>query len=99
MARGGSVYIMTNFSKTTLYVGVTSDIVSRVLQHKNKRYPKSFSARYNVAFLVYFENHPSIVEAIAREKYIKGKSRKWKEDLINEHNPEWRDLWEDIKDW
>jgi putative endonuclease len=99
MVRGGTVYIMTNFKKTTLYVGVTSDLVSRVLEHKNKKYPNSFTARYNITSLVYYEIYSTIEEAIKIEKYIKGKSRKWKEDLINQQNPKWKNLWYEIKDW
>ena len=99
MQRGGSVYILTNINKTTLYTGVTSDLVSRILEHKQKKNPNSFSAKYNLNILVYYENFPSIEEAIDREKFIKGKSRKWKEDLINQKNPEWDDLWFEIEKW
>jgi len=99
MVRGGTVYIMTNFKKTTLYVGVTSDLVSRVLEHKNKKYPNSFTARYNLTSLVYYEIYSTIEEAIKIEKYIKGKSRNWKEDLINQQNPKWKNLWHEVKDW
>jgi putative endonuclease len=96
MVRVGSVYILTNKYRTTLYVGVTSNLLARTLEHKNKVYPSSFSARYNLTVLVYYEHHPSIEEAIAREKYIKRKVRRWKDDLIRSMNPEWRDLYEDI---
>ena len=99
MVRGGTVYIITNKKRTTLYVGVTSDLVSRIIQHKNKNYPKSFSARYQLYVLIYYENLSSIEEAIDREKYIKGKTRKWKEELIGSMNPEWRDLSEEVMQW
>lgn len=99
MQRGGCVYIMTNIGNTVLYTGVTSDLVSRVLEHKEGKYPNSFTSRYNVKKLVYYEIFPSIEEAIDREKQIKGGSRKKKEELINTMNPEWRDLFEDIKNW
>ena len=99
MVRGGTVYIITNKNRTTLYVGVTSDLVSRIIEHKNKFYPKSFSARYNLNLLIYYENLGSIEEAIDREKYIKGKTRKWKEELIGIINPEWRDLSEEVMQW
>ena len=99
MVRGGTVYIITNKNRTTLYVGVTSDLVSRIIEHKNKFYPKSFSARYNLSLLIYYENLGSIEEAIDREKYIKGKTRKWKEELIGIINPEWRDLSEEVMQW
>ena len=74
MAKGGTVYIITNKHKTTLYTGVTADLVSRIIEHKEKFYPNSFSAIYNLHVLVYYENYGSITEAIVREKYIKGKS-------------------------
>ena len=99
MKRGGFVYIITNKNRTTLYTGVTSDIVSRIMQHKQKFYPKSFSARYRLGVLVYYENLASIGEAIDREKYIKGKKREWKEELITRMNPTWKDLSEDIMKW
>jgi putative endonuclease len=73
--------------------------VSRILEHKQKKYPKSFSAKYNLNILVYFESFPSMEEAIEQEKYINGKVRKWKDDLINARNPQWEDLWDEIKDW
>lgn len=99
MQKGGCVYIMTNIGNTVLYSGVTSDLISRVLEHKSGKYPNSFTSRYSVKKLVYYEVLPSIEEAIDREKQIKGGSRKGKEKLINAINPEWRDLYEDIKNW
>ena len=97
--KGGFAYIMTNKNNTTLYVGVTSDIKPRVIEHKEKIHPKSFTARYNLNKLVYFEYHDLIETAIEREKQLKAGSRKKKIDLINSANPEWRDLWDDIQDW
>jgi putative endonuclease len=97
MKKGGAVYIMTNLKNTVIYTGVTSDLVKRVYEHKNGLDPNSFTSRYKITKLVYFEPFYSIEEAIAREKQIKGGSRRKKEDLINSINPEWRDLWEDIK--
>ena len=97
MERGGYAYIITNKNKTTLYIGVTSSLFERIYEHKNKIYPKSFSARYNLSYLIYYEGFQAIEEAIAREKYLKGKSRKFKEDLINSFNPSWRDLTEDTE--
>ncbi len=99
MERGGCVYIMTNRHHTTLYVGVTSDLVARVQEHQSKKHPKSFTARYNLIKLVYFDIHPHIEEAIHREKQIKGGSRKKKEALINAANPQWKDLWEEVRQW
>ena len=69
----GFVYIMTNKNNTVLYTGVTSDLMDRVLKHKSKKYPDSFSAKYNIDKLVYFEELDTIGEAIKREKQIKGR--------------------------
>lgn len=99
MAYGGSVYILTNKHNTTLYVGATSELQSRVIQHLEKVYPKSFTAKYNLNKLVHMEHFGFIEEAIQREKYIKGKSRQWKTDLISQHNPNWDDLAPDILKW
>jgi len=99
MTKGGAVYIITNKGHTTLYVGVTSDLVGRIIQHRDKMYPKSFSAQYNLSKLVYYELFHSIEEAIAREKQIKGGSRTDKERLINSMNPDWKDLFEEVMLW
>jgi len=90
------VYIMTNDNNTVLYTGVTSDLKERINQHKSKKHPDSFSARYNVYKLVYYENFGSIDDAIKREKQIKGGSRGKKLELIKGSNPEWRDLYLDL---
>jgi putative endonuclease len=95
MKKGGCIYIVTNRHHTTLYVGVTSDLYSRIVDHKEKAYPKSFTARYNLDKLVYYESSDSIIEAISREKQLKAGSRKKKEDLINNFNPHWKDLFDD----
>jgi len=97
MERGGSIYITTNKNNTVLYTGVTSDIRSRIVEHKSKIYPNSFTCRYNADKLVYFEHFDNIEEAIAREKQIKAGSRKKKEDLINSINKEWMDLFNELK--
>lgn len=99
MHRGGAVYILTNRNNNVLYTGVTSDLYARLIEHKEKRYPQSFTARYNVSKLVYFEGFHSIEEAIAREKQIKAGSRKKKIELIESINSEWVDLFEEIKGW
>jgi putative endonuclease len=88
----GYVYIMTTVNNSVLYTGVTSNLKARVFQHVNKKRPDSFSAKYNVNKLVYFEILDSIGEAIKREKQIKGGSRKKKVDLVNAFNPNWDDL-------
>jgi len=88
----GFVYIITNKNNTTLYVGVTSNLPQRITQHKEKRYQKSFSARYNLDKLVYYEPHQWIGDAIVREKQLKTGNREAKEKLINSINPNWDDL-------
>jgi len=90
------VYIITNVHHTTLYTGVTNDLPTRLWEHRTKQDPKSFSVKYNLSILVFYQGFDSIVEAIAREKYIKRKTRKWKEALVNSTNPEWNDLTSEI---
>ena len=85
------VYIMTCSSKSTLYIGVTSDIKKRLSEHKEGRY-EGFTKKYNLHKLIYFEEHTDIVSAINREKQLKWWNRAWKEELINSVNPEWLDL-------
>ena len=99
MTKGGAVYITTNLKKTTLYTGVTSNLKKRIWQHKNFVYPKSFTCRYKIIYLVYYEGFHNIKEAIAREKQLKGGSRKQKEDLINSMNPYWNDLYKEVSEF
>jgi putative endonuclease len=94
----GFIYIITNKNNTTLYIGVTSDLPKRILQHKEKRYQKSFSARYNLDKLVYYEHFQMIGVAIGREKQLKAGNRTTKESLIKSVNPDWNDLYDQIKD-
>ncbi|QYS86677.1 GIY-YIG nuclease family protein [Flavobacterium oreochromis] len=94
----GFIYIITNYTNTTLYVGVTSNLPQRILDHKEKRYPNSFSGRYNLNKLVYYESFQMIGDAIGREKQIKAGSRQAKIDLIHSINPEWKDLYDEITD-
>jgi len=96
MGRGGCVYIITNKRHAVLYTGVTSDLTGRIWDHKNKTYPKSFSAKYNCNILVYYLFYPNIEEAIAAEKSIKAGSRESKIKLINDLNPGWKDLYEEL---
>ncbi len=91
--------MMTNRYHTVLYTGVTSDLFKRVRQHKDRVHPNSFTARYRLFKLVYYEGFSTIVEAIAREKQIKAGSRGQKERLINKMNPKWKDLFEEVKMW
>ena len=94
---GGWIYIKCSSNHSTLYVGVTSNIASRVYEHKEKMYPASFTARYNCIKLVYYRRFELIIEAITEEKRIKGGSRKKKEDLINSINADWKDLYDEVK--
>ena len=89
------VYILASGKNGTLYVGVTSNLVQRVWKHRVGLF-EGFTKRYHVCFLVYFEMHKSMREAIIREKQIKWWRRKWKLKLIEEKNPAWKDLYEDI---
>ena len=99
MERGGAVYILTNKHHTVFYTGVTSDLYVRITDHREKRYPKSFTARYNIYKLVYFEAFHSIEEAIDREKQVKKYRREKKLALIDQLNPDWNDLFEEVKEW
>lgn len=99
MKRGGFVYILTNKNKTVLYTGVTSDLKNRIWEHINKKYSDSFTAKYNLKVLVYFETFSTIEEAIHREKQIKAGSRKNKEALINSNNPGWNNLIDELENW
>lgn len=97
MERGGYIYILTNKNHTVLYTGVTSNLANRLYEHRAGFYKNSFTSKYNVFQLVYFEEFLSIEEAIAREKQIKAGSRRKKMDLINGFNPEWKDLSDSIE--
>ncbi|UFH35654.1 GIY-YIG nuclease family protein [Flavobacterium acetivorans] len=94
----GFVYIITNKYQTVVYVGVKSNLPQRIIEHKNKKYPKSFSARYDVNILVYYEQFQWIGDAIAREKQIKAGLRTAKNKLIQSINPTWKDLFDEIRD-
>ncbi len=88
------VYFLTNKNNSVIYVGVTSNLLKRIYQHKTK-YFKGFTSKYNCDKLVYIEEFTDINQAISREKQLKAGHRKRKEDLINSLNPEWKDLSED----
>lgn len=96
MFKGGWVYIMSSVSRRVLYIGVTSDIEARVWEHKNKAYPDSFTAKYNCVLLVYYKFYDGIEEAIEVEKKLKAYKRIKKEQLINQLNPDWDDLSDNI---
>ena len=89
------VYIMTNKNNTVLYTGITSDLKRRIYEHKEKL-AEGFTKRYNLTKLVYYEVFQDSLNAIQREKQIKGGSRKKKVALINDMNPAWKDLDEDL---
>ena len=99
MERGGSIYFMTNKNRTTLYLGVTSNLIKRVSEHRNHYYKGSFTDKYNLELIVFYEFHSTIEEAIAREKQVKKWNRAKKDALINELNPGWIDLWGEIEKW
>ena len=89
------VYILASKRNGTLYVGVTSDLVKRVCEHKNSLV-NGFTKKYHVHNLVYFETTDDVNSAIRREKQLKKWERKWKVGLIEEGNPQWRDLHPDL---
>jgi len=90
-----AVYILTNKRRGTLYTGVTSDLPSRVWQHKNNAV-RGFSKKYQLHRLVYFEMHENMLSAITQEKRLKRWKRPWKFELIEKDNPDWRDLYGEI---
>ena len=92
MDKTGYVYILTNKNKTTLYIGVTSDLCRRIYEHKNHLIKDSFTDKYNLEHCIYFEEFSYIGLAIQREKEIKKWNRQKKEDLINKKNPRWEVL-------
>ncbi len=95
VARQFYVYIMANKRNGTLYVGVTSNLVQRAWQHKEEQF-EGFSSKYGVKLLVYFEVHVTAESAISREKQIKKWRSAWKLNLIEQSNPEWKNLYETI---
>ena len=89
------VYILASARNGTLYTGVTSDLLKRVWEHKSDLV-EGFTKRYAVHVLVWFELHEDMLAAIRREKTIKGWKRRWKLELIETMNPEWRDLYAEL---
>ena len=90
------VYIMANATGTVVYTGVTNDVVRRVYEHKHNSDSKSFTAKYRVHKLVYFEETSSSYAAISREKQINSWNRKRKNQLVESMNPKWEDLYDSI---
>lgn len=95
MEKQPAVYILASDRNATLYVGVTSDLVKRIWQHRQHAVA-GFTATYGVTRLVWYELHDEMLSAIAREKQIKKWRRQWKLRLIEERNPDWIDLWDEI---
>lgn len=95
MRKSYFVYILTNRRSGVLYIGVTSNLIKRTWEHKNKLV-KGFAEKYNLCRLVYFEETSDIKEAISREKQLKKWNRAWKIELIEKENPEWEDLCEGL---
>ena len=90
------VYILSNANKSVIYTGVTNNLIRRVYEHKQHFDKGSFTARYNIENLVYYETSIDIESAIQREKQIKGWNRKRKNKLVESKNPGWEDLYESL---
>jgi putative endonuclease len=88
--------MMTNANRTVLYVGVTSDLVKRVYQHNHHLMSNAFTSKYQCHLLVWYEQHLNIEDAIMREKQLKSGNRKTKLQLIEQFNPHWKDLYDNI---
>ncbi len=95
MSKQPAVYILASKRNGTTYVGVTSNLVKRVWEHKEK-FVNGFAEKYDAVELVYYELHNDMNAAITREKQIKAWKRVWKKNLIEEKNPYWNDLWNQI---
>ncbi|QSX79709.1 GIY-YIG nuclease family protein [Agrilutibacter solisilvae] len=95
MERQPAVYVLANGRNGTLYIGVTSDLVARVWQHRN-HVVDGFTKQHGIGALVWYELHATMDSAITREKRLKKWRRAWKIDLVEQTNPYWRDLWPDI---
>ena len=95
MKKSFYIYILANKRNGTLYIGVTSNLVARIYQHKNN-FAEGFTQKHQIHNLVYFEVHDRIEDAIAREKALKFWKRAWKIRLIEENNSEWDDLYDGI---
>ena len=95
MSRQPAVYMLANKKNGTLYIGVTSNLVERVWEHRNN-FVEGFTKRYGVHNLVWYELHESMESAIQREKRLKDWKREWKLHLIERTNPDWKDLYRAI---
>ena len=90
------VYILANKLNTAIYTGVTRDLIRRVYEHKKHMDPNSYTAKYDITKLVYFESTSDVKAAIEREKQIKGWNRKRKNKLVESKNPSWAELYDSI---
>jgi len=90
------VYILTNANKNLIYIGVTNNLIRRVYEHKHHLDKGSYTARYNIDQLVYFEETSDVEAAISREKQLKGWNRARKYRLVESKNPEWKDIYTQI---
>ena len=95
MEKQPAVYLLASQRNGTLYIGVTSNLVKRIWEHRNNAV-EGFTKRYGVHTLVYYEQHTTMEAAITREKQLKKWNRAWKLRLVEERNPDWRDLWPEI---
>ena len=95
MKQGGYIYILTNKNNKVIYVGVTSNLGKRIWEHRNGKFKNSFTSRYNISKLVYYEEYLSIEDAIVREKQLKAGSRQKKIELIEKRNPRWEELFKE----
>ncbi|MCK4940965.1 GIY-YIG nuclease family protein [candidate division WOR-3 bacterium] len=97
MSKNYYVYILASKKNGTLYIGVTSNLIKRIWEHKNTLVD-GFTKKYNVKNLMYYEQYCDPQNAIKREKRLKKYNRKWKLELIEKHNPEWKDLYYELID-
>lgn len=93
--KNGYVYILSNYKRTTLYIGVTSNLIGRITEHREGK-GSSFTSRYKCRDLLYYESYEHIGDAIKREKQLKNWHRDWKINLIKEFNPDMKDLYSEL---
>ena len=90
------VYILASYKNGSIYTGMTSDLLGRIFEHKNRTYPQSYTARYNIKRLVYYEQCETAEAAIDREKFIKKQTRAYRINLIEKDNPDWSELYDTL---
>ena len=95
MKKQAAVYILASKYNGTLYTGATSNLIQRIWQHRSEL-AEGFTKKYSVHFLVYYELHEEMTTAILREKQLKKWNRQWKINLIEQFNPAWNDLWQEL---